>query len=84
MQTIRATELARRTSEILNRVASRGESIAVERNRAIIAQIVPPLRSMTAAEALSGLEARLSPLQAAAWLKDSRGEFDEAVRDPWA
>ncbi|MGH9607418.1 MAG: type II toxin-antitoxin system Phd/YefM family antitoxin [Terracidiphilus sp.] len=84
MQTIRATELARRTSEILDRVANRGESVAVERNRTVIAQIVPPERTMTAAQALAGLEARLTPAQAAAWLRESKGDFDETVRDPWA
>jgi antitoxin (DNA-binding transcriptional repressor) of toxin-antitoxin stability system len=84
MQTISATELARNTSKILDRVISRGESVAVERNRAVIAQIIPPSRTMTAAQALSGLEPGLSPEQAAAWLRDSRDEFDQKVRDPWA
>ena len=83
MQTISATELARNTSKILDRVISRGESVAVERNRAVIAQIIPPSRTMTAAEALAGLEPGLSQEQAAAWLRDSRDEFDQTVRDPW-
>jgi antitoxin (DNA-binding transcriptional repressor) of toxin-antitoxin stability system len=84
MQTISATELARNTSKILDRVASRGEGVAVERNRAVIAQIIPPARTMTAAEALSCLEPCLSREQGAAWLRDSRDEFDQTVRDPWA
>ena len=88
METISATELARNTSKILDWVVSRGEGVAVERNRAVIAQIVPPARTMTAAQALSGLEPGLSPGRAAAWLRDSRGEggegFGQAVRDPWA
>ncbi len=84
METISATELARNTSKILDRVVSRGESVAVERNRAVIAQIVPPVRAMTASQALSGLEPGLSREQAAQWLTDSRDEFDQAVRDPWA
>ena len=84
MQTISATELARNTSKILDRVVSGGESIAVERNSAVIAQIIPPARTMTAVQALSGLAPGLSREQAAAWLRDSRGEFDQAVRDPWA
>jgi antitoxin (DNA-binding transcriptional repressor) of toxin-antitoxin stability system len=83
MQTISATELARNTSKILDRVISRGESVAVERNRAVIAQIIPPARTMTAAQALSGLEPNLSREQAAAWLRDSRDEFDQTVRNPW-
>ncbi|MGH9598581.1 MAG: type II toxin-antitoxin system Phd/YefM family antitoxin [Terracidiphilus sp.] len=81
MQTIRATELARRTKEILDRVASRGESVAVERNGAVIAQIVPAERTMTAAQAISGLELGLTPSQAAAWLRDSK---ENVVRDPLA
>jgi antitoxin (DNA-binding transcriptional repressor) of toxin-antitoxin stability system len=84
METISATELARNTSKILDRVVSRGKGVAVERNRAVIARILPPARTMTAAEALAGLDAGLSPEQAAAWLRDSREEFDQAVRDPWA
>jgi antitoxin (DNA-binding transcriptional repressor) of toxin-antitoxin stability system len=84
MQTISATELARNTSKILDRVISRGEGVAVERNRAVIAQIVPAVRTMTAAEALSSLELGLTREHAAAWLKDSRQGFDQTVRDPWA
>ena len=83
MQTISATELARNTSKILDRVISRGEGVAVERNRAVIAQIVPAVRTMTAAEALAGLEPGLSREQAATWLRDSREGFDQTVRDPW-
>jgi hypothetical protein len=39
---------------------------------------------MTATQALAGLQSKLTPEQAAAWLKDSEEGFDEAVRDPWA
>lgn len=84
MRTISATGLARNTREILDMVASRGETVMVERNRTVIAQIVPPERTMTAAQALAGLQPTLTPKQATAWLKEGRGAFDEAVRDPWA
>lgn len=84
MRTISATGLARNTREILDMVASRGETVMVERNRTVIAQIVPPEPTMTATQALAGLQATLTPKQAAAWLEESRGVFDEAVRDPWA
>lgn len=40
--------------------------------------------TMTAAQALAGLRPVLTPRQAADWLRDSRGAFDEDVRDPWA
>jgi hypothetical protein len=84
MQTISATDLARNTREILDGVTSRGEGVAVERNRVMIAVILPPERTMTAAQALAGLRPMLTPNQADAWIKDSKPDFDEAVRDPWA
>ena len=88
MQTISATDLARNTREILDRVASRGETVAIERNHTLIAQIVPPVRTMTALQALAGLSGLMPPMltttQAAAWLKDSKEDFGDTVRDPWA
>jgi len=86
MPTISATELARNTSAILNRVTAMNQSVEIERNRTIIARIVPPVRTMTAAEAIAGLGG-LSKEEAASWLRDSRNEgpeeFDQSVRDPW-
>jgi antitoxin (DNA-binding transcriptional repressor) of toxin-antitoxin stability system len=85
MQTISATDLARNTREILDRVASGGETVVIERNHTVIAQIVPPVRNMTALQALAGLTPpMLTIAQAAAWLKDSKEDFGDAVRDPWA
>jgi len=84
MRTISATELARHTREVLDAVFSRGETVTVERNRTVIAKIIPPEPTMTAAQALAGMHVMLTPAQADAWLKDSKDGFDEAVRDPWA
>ncbi len=85
MQTISATELARNTREILDRVVIQGETVTIERNHTLIAQLMPPQRTMTAAQALAGLRwPVLTPTQAKAWLKDSRGNFGDAVLDPWA
>jgi hypothetical protein len=57
--------------------------VVIERNHTVIAQIVPPERIMTASQALAGLGLpMLTPKQAAAWLKDSKDDFDETVRDP--
>ena len=85
MHTISATDLARNTREILDQVASRGETVAIERNHTLIAHIMPPQRTMTAAQALGGLTLPiLTPEQASAWLKDSKGAFGDEVRDPWA
>lgn len=49
-----------------------------------MARIVPPKPTMTAAQALAGLPLALTPLQAEAWLADSRTGFDDSVPDPWA
>jgi antitoxin (DNA-binding transcriptional repressor) of toxin-antitoxin stability system len=85
MRTISATDLARNTRKILDRIVSQGETVVIERNHTMIAQIVPPQRTMTAAQALAGLALpMLTPQQAAAWRKDSKHDFDETVRDPWA
>lgn len=85
MQTISATDLARNTREILDKVASRGETMAIERNHTLIAQIVPSAHTMTASQALAGLTLpMLTLVQATAWLKDSKEDFGDAVRDPWA
>jgi antitoxin (DNA-binding transcriptional repressor) of toxin-antitoxin stability system len=85
MQTISATELARNTREILDRVASRGETVTIERHQTMIAQIMPPQRTMTASQALAGLVfPTLPPLQATSWLADSKDGFGNVVRDPWA
>jgi antitoxin (DNA-binding transcriptional repressor) of toxin-antitoxin stability system len=84
MQTINATELARNTRQILDTVASRGESVAIERNQTLVAQLVPPQRTMTASQALAGLNLPLlTRAQATAWLQDSRPAFGDAVLDPW-
>ena len=85
MQTISATELARNTREILDRVVIQGETVAIERSHNLIAQLMPALKTMTAAQALAGLKwPALTPIQAASWLKDSRGNFGDTVSDPWA
>lgn len=84
MQSISATELARNTRKILDDVASRGESVAIERNHITVARIVPPAPTMTAAQALDGLRPMLTREDGRNWLEDSRGDFDQTVRDPWA
>jgi len=85
MQTVSATVLARNTRQILDQVASLGECVLVERNHTVVAQIAPPQRTMTAAQALAGLGCpMLTPAQANAWLADSNPDMNEEVRDPWA
>lgn len=84
MEKISATELARNTREILDRVVSLGETIAVERNHTLIAQILPAERTMTAEQALAGLRAMLTSRQGSKWLRESKEDLDDTVRDPWA
>jgi antitoxin (DNA-binding transcriptional repressor) of toxin-antitoxin stability system len=85
MPTISATELTRTTREILDRVVTRGETVTIERNHTLIAQIMPPQKTMTAAQALAGLVFPiLTPQQANAWLLESKEGFDDAVHNPWA
>jgi antitoxin (DNA-binding transcriptional repressor) of toxin-antitoxin stability system len=85
MPTISATELTRNTREILDRVVTRGETVTIERNHTLIAQIMPAQKTMTASQALAGLVFPiLTPQQANAWLQESKDGFDEAVRNPWA
>lgn len=87
MQTITATatDLARHTRQILDLVASRGEHVLVERNHTVVAHILPPARTMTAAQALDGLAFPVfTHAQATTWLADSKQVFADSVRDPWA
>ena len=84
MQTISATDLARQTRIILDRITTQGETIAVERNHTLIAKIIPSERHMTATQAIAALELPiLTPVQASAWLRDSQAEFEERVSNPW-
>jgi antitoxin (DNA-binding transcriptional repressor) of toxin-antitoxin stability system len=84
METVSATDLARHTREVLDKVVIQGTTLIVERNEMVIARITPEVPRMTAREALAGLEGVLTLEEADAWLRDSRGDFDELVRDPWA
>lgn len=84
MPTITATELARHTRQILDQVTQRGETVVVERNRTVIARLVPAEPVMNATQALEGLPLSLGAEDVARWLHDSRAGFDDGVRDPWA
>lgn len=84
MTTITATELARHTREILDQVISQGATVAVERNRRVVAEIIPARPTVTVRQLFAELRATLSSEQAQDWLEDSRRGFDEALRDPWA
>ena len=68
---------------VLDQFIAQGETIAVERNRRAIAEIMPARRSMTVRQVLADLRLMLKPPEAKAWLDDCRQGFDDALRDPW-
>ena len=84
METITATDLARKTREVLDTVARGRETVIVERNHIAIAQIVPPENAMTVGQALALIRPGLTAGEGSRWLKDSRGNFSDNVRDAWA
>ncbi len=88
MKVISATELARNLSQVLDKLASKGEEIIVERNHRQVARIVPGRAHQTALEAMSDLYRTLPEKAAAGWLEDSRAQpFKDhsaaGVTDPW-
>ena len=71
MQKISATTLARKSRDVLDAVVG-GERIMVERNRILIAQIIPVASTVTVTQLLAEIRPTLKPSQAAAWLEASR------------
>ena len=85
MEGITATDLARNTSAVLDRVTRERQPILIERGRAVVARISPEVGAMTAAQALANFNVpKLTASEGRAWLKDSRQPARDALRDPWA
>jgi antitoxin (DNA-binding transcriptional repressor) of toxin-antitoxin stability system len=90
MRTITATELARNLRRVLDRLAIEGEEIIIERNRELVARLLPGPARQTALEAMADLYRTLPEDAAATWEADSRrgrwkgSRLDKGVRDPWA
>jgi hypothetical protein len=79
MDTVSATELARNTRDLLDKVTNNGETIGISRNNALIARLSPPVRSKTATQVLSDIKLPAwSPAQANEWLTDSKHDFETA------
>jgi antitoxin (DNA-binding transcriptional repressor) of toxin-antitoxin stability system len=72
MRKITATVLARNLSAILDRLATEGEPIVIERNNREVARLLPVPVHMTALEAMGDLYRTLPEKAAAAWERDSR------------
>jgi antitoxin (DNA-binding transcriptional repressor) of toxin-antitoxin stability system len=89
MKTITATELARNLRRVLDRLATGGEEIVIERNREQVARLLPGPARQSAMEAMSDLYRTLPESAAATWEADSRSgrwkgaRLDEGLRDPW-
>ena len=89
MKTITATELARNLRQVLDRLATEGEEIVVERNREQVARLLPGPARQTALEAMADLYRTLPEDAAATWEADSRrgrwrgSRLNKGVRDPW-
>ncbi len=90
MKTITATELARKLSAVLDRLAIEREEIVIERNHRQVARLTPGPGRLTALEAMADIYRTLPEDAAAAWEADSRasglqGErLAKGVRNPWA
>lgn len=86
MKTITATELARNLRKVLDRVAESGGEYSIERNRQVVARVVPGVREQTALEAMADLYRRLPPSAAETWEDDARRagrKLADELRDPW-
>jgi antitoxin (DNA-binding transcriptional repressor) of toxin-antitoxin stability system len=82
MAIVTATDLARRTNQVLDTLAQ-GESVTIKRNNTVIGTIMPPQRPVTVREALQRIT-RITPEVAEQFKADIRGmDFDNEVRDPW-
>ena len=81
------TEVARNFSEIITRVAERGERVDLVRAGAVVASLVPAppgVRLRDLPELLDSLPS-LAPREAAAWYRDIRAGYRvlKPLRSPW-
>ncbi len=88
MTVITATELARNLSHVLDKLATKGGEIIVERNHEQVARIIPGRGHQTALEAMGDLYRTLPEDVAVDWVQDSKEHTldDQSVggiRDPW-
>jgi len=82
MAIVTATDLARRTNQVLDTLAH-GESVTIKRNNTVLGTITPPQRAVTVREAFQRLQ-QISPEVGNRFKSDIRNmDFDNEVRDPW-
>jgi antitoxin (DNA-binding transcriptional repressor) of toxin-antitoxin stability system len=85
---ITATELARRLSEVLDRLIADNDEIVIERNNRQVARLIPGPGRLNALEAMSDLYRTLPDQAAETWEADSRktlkgSRLRNGVRNPW-
>ncbi|MEQ5840782.1 type II toxin-antitoxin system Phd/YefM family antitoxin [Paraburkholderia acidicola] len=82
MTVVTATDLARRTNQVLDTLAH-GESVTIKRNNTVLGTITPPQRPVTVREALERMQ-KISREVGERFKADVRDMgFDDEVRDPW-
>ncbi|MGF6598236.1 antitoxin (DNA-binding transcriptional repressor) of toxin-antitoxin stability system [Paraburkholderia sp. GAS448] len=82
MATVTATDLARRTNQVLDTLAH-GESVTIKRNNTVLGTITPPQRPVTVREAFERMQ-KISREVGERFKADVRDMgFDDEVRDPW-
>lgn len=81
MTTVTATDLARRTNQVLDALA-RGESVTITRNNAVLGAINPPVRAVALREAFERIP-KMPREVADRFMTDTRhADFDDEVRHP--
>lgn len=82
MSIVTATDLARRTNQVLDSLAH-GESVTIKRNNTILGTITPPQRPIMVQEALLRMQ-KLSPEVGQRFRTDILDMgFDDELLDPW-
>ena len=82
MAIVTATDLARRTNQVLDTLAH-GESVTIKRNNTVLGTITPPQRPVTVREAFERMQ-KISRQVGERFKADVRDMgFDDEVRDPW-
>ena len=85
MVTINMNDLESSIVEVLNQVENCGEIFEGVKDQVLAARIMPPKKSMTAAQAFEGMiNPALTNTRIGDWLGDSKYEFDQTIIDPWA
>ncbi|MGI4984396.1 MAG: type II toxin-antitoxin system Phd/YefM family antitoxin [Janthinobacterium lividum] len=82
MPVVTATDLARRTNQVLDTLAH-GESVTIKRNNTVLGTITPPQRPVTVRDAFRRMQ-KMAPEAGDRFKADiCDGDFDNEVRDPW-